>query len=77
MPVRNGRWVSWAKIIETANTINAGTTPPVEEDEPEPEPVATSKPRRSRAARRSAEAAVKEATGVEVSLDEIVMEDQQ
>jgi len=68
MPVRNGKWVSWFTVKEAAKQL-AEAAPEEPEPEPEPEPKAR-RPRRSKVA---AEAAIADATGAEVTLDEPVL----
>lgn len=69
MPVKDGRWISRSQFLAEKQAA----TP----DEPEAEPTVEAedapKAKRQRKSRKAAEAAVADATGVDVSLDEPVV----
>jgi hypothetical protein len=67
MPARNGKWVSWATIEaeKKAQQVVVDTAEPEADTEADP---AAKKSRRSP---KAAEAAIAEATGVQLTIDDI------
>ena len=66
MPVREGRWVPWREVLAQKAAVAA---PPAEEPTAEAKP--GSRPKRSQ---KAVEAAITDATGVFITMDDLIAE---